>query len=72
MTNYEKYFGTPERAAKSMAGDKGFNKDFVSAWNDWLSKDDSLRCPFVGRRNGKTLRKIASFERFLNQEVKDV
>lgn len=41
MTNYEKYFGTPVRAAKIIHGIRHIwpkNMDFEKAWLDWYGK----------------------------------
>lgn len=43
MTNYEKYFGTPETAADSIAG----ANNFAEAWGEWKAKADKLPATLI-------------------------
>lgn len=68
MTNYEKYFGTPERAAESMA----FDKKFSNAWNDWVDNDGALLCAMTPTRgSNNTKHQIEAFQVFLEAEAKE-
>lgn len=65
MTNYEKYFGTPERAAQSMANANGMCK----AFNAWFYVNGALVCALVGRGNGKTRSMANAFRAWLESEA---
>lgn len=68
MTNYDKYFGTSECAAESIAGANDFLKD----WYYWADNNGALICsltPSCG--NGKTKRQAEAFQAFLGAEAKE-
>ena len=56
MTNYEKYFGTPESVAKSMEK----SNDFAKCWDHWADND--------GARIGSL---EEAFRAFLADDVKE-
>ena len=68
MTNYKKYFSTPESAAKSIAG----ANDFAKCWNHWADNDGALICSLTpARGNGKTKWQADAFQAFLEADVKE-
>lgn len=65
MTNYERYFGTPEKAAESIANANGFNK----AFNKWADGDGALLCAITPTRGPRKAKKQAEvFEIWLQEE----
>ena len=67
MTNYEKYFGTPETAADSIAG----ANNFAEAWDEWTENDGALICAITpSRGNNKTKRQAEAFRAFLEADAK--
>lgn len=66
-TNYERYFGTPERAAESMSNANGFNK----AIGEWANGPGALACAFAPARGPRKAKKQAEvFELWLKEESK--
>ena len=65
MTNWEKYFGTPERAARSMANANGV----IKSLNDWQDTDGALVCMLIGRGKGKKQRTANAFRAWLESEA---
>lgn len=65
MTNYEKYFGTPELAAASMAGQLSMSR----AFGRWAENGGALLCALVGRGSGKTGRAKNAFREWLESEA---
>lgn len=62
-TNYEKFFGTPERAAQSMVNANGLN----DAFNTWADNDGALLCNTVPARGSRKKQKQAEvFEIWLH------
>ena len=66
-TNYEKYFGSPERAACSIVNTNGFN----AAFNKWANNDGALLCSMVPKRGSRKLRKQACIFKIWLQEECD-
>lgn len=64
-TVYDKHFGTPEKAAQSMAN----ANEVIKALNDWKDADGALVCALVGRGNGKTQRAANAFRAWLESEA---
>ena len=64
-TNYEKYFGSPERAAQSIVNANGFDKSF----NYWADNDGALLCGTVPKRGSRKLQKqVCIFKIWLQEE----
>lgn len=65
QTNYEKYFGTPEKAAESMSNANGFNR----AFDRWANGDGALLCSITPARGSRKAKKQAEvFEIWLKEE----
>ncbi len=65
VTNWEKYFGSPERAACSIANTNGFNV----AFNNWADNDGALLCSTVPKKGSRKLQKqVLIFEIWLQEE----
>lgn len=66
--NYDRFFGTPERAAQSIVNANGFNKSF----NYWADNDGALLCSMVPKRGNRKLRKQACiFKIWLQEECNE-
>lgn len=66
--NYEKYFGTPEKAACSIANTNGFN----AAFNKWADNDGALLCGTVPKRGSRKLQKqVCIFKIWLQEECNE-
>lgn len=64
-TNFDKFFGTVEKAAQSIADANGFN----DAFNYWAANDGALLCSTVPTRGSrKKQREAEIFEIWLQEE----
>ena len=62
MTNYERFFGTPEKTAETLANTRKLTKSL----NAWAGGDGALLASLVGRGNGKTARMVNAYTVWLN------
>lgn len=66
--NFDKFFGTPERAAASLADANGICK----AFNYWADNDGALLCAITPKRgNGKKKKQAEVFLIWLQEECDD-
>ena len=67
-TNYEKYFGTIEKTAHSLANTNGF----INAFNKWADNDGALLCSLAPKRGARKAQKQSEvFEIWLQEEASD-
>ena len=69
MNNYEKYFGTPEKAAETLADQTSME----DAFNTWADEDGALTVALVPPANHETYVESATtcFFKWLEEEVNE-